>query len=683
MLRVGFPSLRRFIGSRGVSGSHLKFQFLGSAGMMRSSWPSRPWFLLVVFGVVRAFEMELVQPIPSMGARQWAPFSMDGAQYLALAQYYDDSSYSNHVQIFKWDGGRGSFVEVQRIPSNGAAGVQPFTIAGAQFLAVANHRDDSGNFNIDSKIYKWDDASGMFEDFQNISTSGAYAWAAFSIDGVQHLAVANSFNGASHSIASKVYKWSGVGFNGSFVYLQSIETNAAQWWEAFTIDGVPHLVVANRYSSSQRSHNVDSIIYKWYSGIGKFVPEERLPTNGASGWYAFTIEGVRHLAVANSHNDASYTINSTIYKWDSARDEFEDIQAIPTLGALSWTGFVSGGVQYLAVANYYDGASYYQDSKVYRWDSGSSSFLEIQQLATVGAFGVSAFMIDGVQYLALANFFDGSSYNTYSGIYRWVTSTTTTTGTITSTSATRTSSTSSSTRTEAPSTLEATEFAFADIGAWSLAALGGYLAALAVPVLMMQQLCRAGGAAHLPTRQAEGQGWQSHPAEESSGPSHGGALPDIPPLSNTEPGRAADGSEPGSVATQPSARSPQCPTLGSPVQGRPGLPAANPANPTMPVENAMVAPPASAGLRGSDTEPAGTASNPTDATTPSAQTFGKATDTEALVGQAAVVTSQVRTIMKRSPYILAVNMLLESGNLVSTPLGRHRFGFRRWLWGVC
>ena len=115
---------------------------------------------------------------------------------------------------------------------------------------------------------------------------------------------------------------------------------------------------------------------------------------------------------------------------------------------------------------------------------------------------------------------------------------------------------------------------------------------------------------------------------------------------------------------------------------RAGQGSANPANPTMPVEFAMVAPPASAGLRRANTEPAGTAKNPTDATTPSAQTFGKATAAEhvALGGQAGVM--RVRTIMKRSPYILAVNMLLESGNLVSTPLGRQRFGFRRGFWGV-
>ena len=181
---------------------------------MRSSWRSQPWFLSVVFGAAGAIEMELAQLVPSSGARQWAAFSMDGAQYLALAQYYNGSSYSNHVQIRKWDSAGGSFLEVQKIPSNGAAAAQSFTVAGVPFLAVANHRDDSGNYNIASKIYKWDDASGMFEVFQNISTSGAMALAAFSIDGVQHLAVANHYNGETYNVASKVYKWGGGGGGG-------------------------------------------------------------------------------------------------------------------------------------------------------------------------------------------------------------------------------------------------------------------------------------------------------------------------------------------------------------------------------------------------------------------------------------------------------------------------------------
>ena len=264
----------------------------------------------------------------------------------------------------------------------------------------------------------------------------------------------------------------GGGVNGSFVELQSIPTNGAYWWEAFTIDGVQHLVVANSYKPASFDIDSDSVIYKWKSELHLFMVFQKLPTSAARGWYAFAIEGVQHLAVAGA--------DSTIYKWSSAIDEFEVIQAIPTVGARSWAGFVSDGVQHLVVANHFDwvSGSFYQDSKIYRWDSGDSSFLEIQKIPTFGAHGASALMIDGVQYLALASFRDDISYNVDSSIYRWGTSTTTsTTGTITSTSATRTSSTSSSTRTEAPSTLEATEFAFADIGAWSLAALGGYLAA--------------------------------------------------------------------------------------------------------------------------------------------------------------------------------------------------------------
>jgi hypothetical protein len=56
------------------------------------------------------------------------------------------------------------------------------------------------------------------------------------------------------------------------------------------------------------------------------------------------------------------------------------------------------GVQYLAVANYYNGGSYNIDSRV--------------SLAASGAYDFDAFAIDGVQYLAVANYYDVSARST-------------------------------------------------------------------------------------------------------------------------------------------------------------------------------------------------------------------------------------------------------------------------------
>lgn len=71
-------------------------------------------------------------------------------------------------------------------------------------------------------------------EYQSIPTDSAMDWEAFTIDGNTYLAVANSYNGSSHNIDSKIYKWNGI----SFAEYQSIPTNSAMDWEAFTIDAI-------------------------------------------------------------------------------------------------------------------------------------------------------------------------------------------------------------------------------------------------------------------------------------------------------------------------------------------------------------------------------------------------------------------------------------------------------------
>ena len=66
-----------------------------------------------------------------------------------------------------------------------------------------------------------------FEVYQSIPTSGATDWEHFEIAGNHFLAVANMHNGASYSIDSKIYQWSGA----AFIELQSISTTGAEDWE--------------------------------------------------------------------------------------------------------------------------------------------------------------------------------------------------------------------------------------------------------------------------------------------------------------------------------------------------------------------------------------------------------------------------------------------------------------------
>ena len=61
------------------------------------------------------------------------------------------------------------FAEFQSLPTSGAHDWEAFEISGEPYLAVANHVNDGGSYNIESKIYKWDGA--QFAEFQSINLS--------------------------------------------------------------------------------------------------------------------------------------------------------------------------------------------------------------------------------------------------------------------------------------------------------------------------------------------------------------------------------------------------------------------------------------------------------------------------------------------------------------------------------
>ena len=59
---------------------------------------------------------------------------------------------------------------------------------------------------------------------------------------------------------------------------------------------------------------------------------QSVPTQGANGWEAFSVGGRQMLAVANYHDDSTRKINSVIYEYAAASDSFVEFQSVPTQG---------------------------------------------------------------------------------------------------------------------------------------------------------------------------------------------------------------------------------------------------------------------------------------------------------------------------------------------------------------
>ena len=323
-------------------------------------------------------------------------FVIDGETYLAVANYYNDSTRDVDSKIYKWNSATSNFDEFQIIPEVGTFDFEVFVIDGEAYLAVINVYDGS-SWNIDSKIYKWD--GSQFNDTEkNIPTSGAHDAESFVIDGETYLAIPHYHDGSTYSLNSKIYKWNSG--TDQFDELQDIPTIGPLDFESFVIDGETYLAVANYHDGS--GYSFDSKIYKWNGSA--FAEAQSIPTIGANHFESFTIDGEMYLAVANRHGI------SRTYKWNGST--FVEEQSFGTNQARAFESFVANGETYLAVAN---GEG--DRSRIYKWNG--SSFAEEQAIPTNNAHDVASFVIDGKTYLGVTNYYNGSTYNINSHIYTY------------------------------------------------------------------------------------------------------------------------------------------------------------------------------------------------------------------------------------------------------------------------
>jgi hypothetical protein len=114
-----------------------------------------------------------IQTIATAGAYSWESFEINGESYLAVANLRSDTTtYETDSQIYKWNGSS-QFELFQTILTDGALGWESFEIGGESYLAVANYRNDTGFSNINSNFYRYDLVTDQFVDATNM-TLGLY-----------------------------------------------------------------------------------------------------------------------------------------------------------------------------------------------------------------------------------------------------------------------------------------------------------------------------------------------------------------------------------------------------------------------------------------------------------------------------------------------------------------------------
>uniref|UniRef100_A0A3Q3W5M0 Thrombospondin-like N-terminal domain-containing protein n=1 Tax=Mola mola TaxID=94237 RepID=A0A3Q3W5M0_MOLML len=298
--------------------------------------------------------------------------------------------------------------------------IEVFQVPGMGLMAAMAHRSAASG----SAVYLWNHTG--FRLYQNITTYGALAWRHFIMGKKVFLVVSNCgggpdehFNKESLMDFSVIYKWSK--HKKQFVRFQTLQTHCARDWEAFKINRMTYLAVAN-HRQGNNNHTIDSVIYKWNRLTKTFEVHQMLPTLGAYDWEFFTVGPYHFLVVANAFDGVTTFVDSVIYIWIDG--SFQVFQTIKTFCATDWEMFQIGSRVFLVVANghklHVNGPSQYAiNSTIYELNIIGKLFVRFQDIVTYSAVDWEFFSLGEEYFLVVANSFNGESYSLNSIIYRW------------------------------------------------------------------------------------------------------------------------------------------------------------------------------------------------------------------------------------------------------------------------
>lgn len=237
---------------------------------------------------------------------------------------------------------------------------------------------------------------------------------AFSVDGQHFIASANDFNSRSEIIRSKLYKWD----TESFTEVQSFGTNAAKDVDFITIPNEGSFLAFACYRDS-KSHATNSRILLWKKETSTFLDYHNLDTTGARKIHFSRANGETYLTVASEYDQFHHGhSNSSVYRFNQKTGMFVLFQHIPTYRAWDLRLFAVGCQTFLVAANYFNNSSHNTISMVYRLEN--EQFVQHTSLPTKGVVAVEPITISTEDFLVVANSHDEqfAGANTASVIYK-------------------------------------------------------------------------------------------------------------------------------------------------------------------------------------------------------------------------------------------------------------------------
>lgn len=302
--------------------------------------------------------------------------------------------------------------EVQRIATSGARAVEAFTIGGLDLLAIPQLAVDvaggpvgmnAGDSTTDLLLLRRT-AEG-YAPHALLSAPGGEDAEFFTIGERSFLAVASIRTGSgpyTFTVESTIFEWSGDGF----APFQSISTYAAKQWKHWEIAGRHFLGLAQGVDLPHLpGPNRDSLVFEW-DGT-RFVEFQVIPSAWAYNWHALQVADQFFVA------HADHLRPSVLYRWDGTR--LVPHQELVGRAGRAFADFAVGPDHYLLVA------SLEEPVRVLRWSG--DRFIPGQALPGLGARELTVFEQAGRLFVIRVNFILGTPHDPEpeltSQVYSW------------------------------------------------------------------------------------------------------------------------------------------------------------------------------------------------------------------------------------------------------------------------
>eukprot|EP00667_Euglena_gracilis_P010937 EG_transcript_11151 len=282
----------------------------------------------------------LAHRLYASGPSQTDHFEAHGETYLVVAENFNRS-----VSVFRFTGdGTAGLEKVQTlvVPGSGCA-VMGHRRSGEWFLATASYIFKRRP----SLIFRWEENERQFRPFQEIEACAPHDVAFGEVAGELALLLAEDRNATTPRITSQVFLFDPR--RRQFAPLQTLPTDGAHGARVFTDRmGQAWLAVANFGDRLGKRYAANSSLWRYAAADGRFRKAADVPTQGATDWEHFRINGLDFVAVSNE-GDLSHNLHqqSVIYYLDLRCGGAVDPWARPSSGSVAVLLFGTAALAYV------------------------------------------------------------------------------------------------------------------------------------------------------------------------------------------------------------------------------------------------------------------------------------------------------------------------------------------------